>query len=247
MVVPLKQTQRGWTMDEDKLVIGGISKNAPQVEGKQSQWRGAPKPNGKCRVYVSEGVAYLNWGGEDHINSVSAADFLTQNILTGILGENYKHSVVNSNETYAQGEGTKAFIDYAKAHGFDLEDYDAKTWQIYAKTPDGKDFLNNPAIYWSTVELTNEMVQDPNVKIYVPVLGYRNGKYDVYRAPVVQYNSGKTTQYLSISNNFANITNESNGGSATFQFDKYEDAKKEYDKLMTQFQQNGTVSNVNGL
>ena len=29
MSVPLKQTIKGWTMDEDKLVIGGISKKCP--------------------------------------------------------------------------------------------------------------------------------------------------------------------------------------------------------------------------
>lgn len=239
MVVPLKQTQRGWTMDEDKLVIGGISKNTPQVEGKQPQWRGTPKANGKCRVYVSEGVAYLNWGGEDHINTVSAADFLTKDILENVLGTGYKHTVVNSNEPYGQGEGTKAFLDYAKKNGFDLEDYGAKSWQMYVKS--NGQFLTKPAIYWSTVDMT-----DDTVGKFIPVIGYRDGKYDVYRAKVVTYNENTTNQYNSLSIGFANITEGEDGlgGSATFQFNNYEDAKKAYDKIMALYEEKKDLSSV---
>lgn len=231
MSVPLKQTIKGWTMDEDKLVIGGISKNVPQENGKKPQWTGTPRPNGKCRVYVSEGIAYLNWGGEDHINSVSAADFLTKDIMLEILGSSYDHTVINSNEKYEQNGGTKKFLDYAKKNGFDLvNDYGATTWQIYVKDKDTSKMLEKPAIYWSTVELNDEMVGK-----FVPVIGYRDGKYDVYRAKVEQYNNkGDNTpyKYNSIAVNFAYITNGPSG-TATFQFDSYKQAKEEYDKLMT--------------
>ncbi len=244
MSVPLKQTIKGWTMDEDKLVIGGISKNAPQVEGKQPQWRGTPRPNGRCRVSVSEGTAYIYWG-EDHINSVSAADFLTKDILEKALGTSYGYTVINSNEKYEQNGGTQKFLDYAKKYGFDLvNDYGAATWQIYVKGSDSGPFLQNPAIYWSTVKLDNNMVPDNGKKTFVPVIGFRNGNYDVYYAEVVKYNPGGAKEYLSIKNNFANVQDGENGlgGSATFQFDSYEKAKEKYDELMERFQKNGTIT-----
>ena len=73
-------------------------------------------------------------------------------------------------------------------------------------------------------------------------MGYRDGKYDVYRAEVVVYNEGKATQYYSMKNNFANVTNA--GGSASFQFSNYEDAKAAYDTLLAAYEANGgTVPN----
>lgn len=69
----------------------------------------------------------------------------------------------------------------------------------------------------------------------VPVMGYRDKKYDVYIAKVVQYNTGKENQYLSLENNFAKVTEGTNGygGSATFQFNNYDDALREYENLLT--------------
>ena len=65
-------------------------------------------------------------------------------------------------------------------------------------------------------------------------MGYRNGMYDVYIAKVDQYNTGTDNQYYSLHNGFANVKNGGEngmGGSATFQYDSYEQAKAEYDKL----------------
>ncbi|MBP3509263.1 type IV pilin protein [Oscillibacter sp.] len=230
IVVPLKQTQDGWTMDKNNLVVGGIS-YADDVHW----WRKDPRAKGRCRVYYTNGEAFLNWCGETYINTVSAQDFLTKDILQEIVGNDYKHTVINSNETYEQGEGTKKFIDYAKKHGFDLSDYGAATWQIYVKEPGKNEILTHPAIYWSTVDLSSEMVGT-----FVPVMGYRDGKYDVYYAEVVTNNQGKTTEYNTIRNNFANVTEA--GGNATFQFDNYEDAKAAYDRIFTVYQQNGTLT-----
>lgn len=229
LIVPLKQTQRGWTIDESKLVIGGIRHS-------DINWIKDPhSANGRCKVYYSDGSPYLNWAGEDHINMESAKDFLTKEILEEIVGSNYKYNVINSNETYEQGEGTQKFTDYAKAHGFDLKDYDAATWQIYAKEPGGSGILSSPAIYWSTLTLTDNMVGSS-----IPVMGYRNGKYDVYCAKVVTYNPGTAKQYNAIQNNFANITES--GGTATFQFDNYKDAKSVYDQILDVYKKNGTLT-----
>lgn len=230
IIVPLKQTRNGWNgMDPDKLVVGGISHN-------DSHWvKKDPRAKGRCKVYYTNGEIFLNWAGEDHINMESAGDFLTQEILQVIVGNDYPYSVINSNETYGQGGGTKKFIDYAKANGFDLEDYGAKTWQIYAKESDSADkILTKPAIYWSSLDLEENMIGKN-----IPVMGYRDGKYDVYFAEVVKYNGGKKTEYLSIKNNFANVTNA--GGSASFQFNKYEDAKAAYDKIMAIYEDKKTL------
>ena len=228
LTVRLQQAVDGWTMNTDELNVGGI-RYTDDVH-----WKGKkPRAKGKCRVYYSEGEVYLNWAGEDHINSVSAQDFLTTEILREIVGDRYKYNVINSNETYGQGEGTQKFLDYAREHGFDLADYGAVTWQIYVKE-NGK-ILKKPAIYWSTVELT-----DRTVGRNIPVMGYRDGKYDVYSAPVVTYNSGTANEYHSISSNFANVTDS--GGKATFQYDSYEEAKAAYDKILAVYQENGNVN-----
>ena len=222
--VPLKQARNGWSMNADKLVVGGISHSDNHWKGKD------PRAKGRCKVYYFEGEVYLNWRGEDHINLVSAQDFLTKDILLDIVGDKYKYNVINSNEPYGQNEGTKKFIDYAKKNGFDLSDYDARTWQIYVKEPGANsDFLKEPAIYWSTVELTNNTVGN-----YVPVMGYRNGKYDVYRAKVETYNAGTANKYNSLQNNFASVKNS--GSSATFQFDNYEDAKVVYNQILNVYE-----------
>ena len=229
LTVPLKQAKNGWTMDADKLVIGGIS-HADSVH-----WLKDPRANGRCRVYYSDGAAFLNWVGEDHINKFSAPDFLTQDILRDIVGDNYRYNVINSNETYGQGEGTKKFIDYAKKNGFDLSDYGATTWQIYVKEPGKNTVLEKPAIYWSSVKLT-----DDTVGKYVPVMGYRDGKYDVYYALVETYNSGTDNQYNSLRNNFANVTDA--GGNASFQFDSYEEAKAAYDAILGVYEEKKTLT-----
>ena len=222
--VPLKQARNGWSMNADKLVVGGISRSDDHWKGKD------PRAKGRCKVYYIEGEVYLNWHGEDHINLVSAQDFLTKDILRDIVGDQYKYNVINSNEPYGQNEGTKKFIDYAKKNGFDLSDYDAKTWQIYVKEPGANsDFLKEPAIYWSTVEL-----RDDTVGNYVPVMGYRDGKYDVYRAKVETYNAGTANVYNSLQNNFASVKNS--GSSATFQFDNYEDAKVVYNQILNVYE-----------
>ena len=230
LTVRLQQAVDGWTMNTDELNVGGI-RYTDDVH-----WKGKkPRAKGKCRVYYSEGEVYLNWAGEDHINSVSAQDFLTTEILREIVGDLYKYNVINSNETYGQGEGTQKFLDYAREHGFNLADYGAATWQIYVKEPGKNTILEKPAIYWSTVELGDETVGKK-----VPVMGYRDGKYDVYSALVETYNSGTANQYNSIKNNFANITDS--GGNATFQFDSYEEAKAAYDKILAVYQEKGDVN-----
>ena len=222
--VPLKQARNGWSMNADKLVVGGISRSDDHWKGKD------PRAKVRCKVYYIEGEVYLNWHGEDHINLVSAQDFLTKDILRDIVGDQYKYNVINSNEPYGQNEGTKKFIDYAKKNGFDLSDYDATTWQIYVKEPGANSgFLEKPAIYWSTVDLTSNTVGN-----YVPVMGYRDGKYDVYRAKVETYNAGTANVYNSLQNNFASVKNS--GSSATFQFDNYEDAKVVYNQILNVYE-----------
>lgn len=130
------------------------------------------------------------------------------------------------------------FIDYAKKHGFDLKDYGAATWQIYVKEKgagSSGSILSNPAIYWSTIELTSETVGKG-----VPVMGYRDGKYDVYFANVVINNKGNKNEYITIQNDFANITEK--GGTATFQFDNYNDAKAKYDLILKEYEDNKTLT-----
>ncbi|MDO4516828.1 MAG: prepilin-type N-terminal cleavage/methylation domain-containing protein [Bacillota bacterium] len=220
--VPLKQAQDNWQMNKDTLTIGGI----PSSDS--AHWKGAPKAHGSCKVYCSDGEIILYWGKEDHINRTSAADFLTEEILTKILGD-YNHTVINSNEPESQNEGTKKFLEYAREHGFDLaEDYGAATWQIYVKDPNSKNILSKPAIYWSTLELSADIVGKS-----IPVMGYRDGKYDVYYAQVVKNNEGKPNEYITIRNNFANVTEA--GGSASFQFTDYAKAKEVYDKILTDY------------
>ncbi|MCI5503218.1 MAG: prepilin-type N-terminal cleavage/methylation domain-containing protein [Anaerobutyricum sp.] len=231
-IVPLKQKKDDWALEEEKLVVAGISSSD------SVHWLNKPRAKGKCKVFYMNGSMFFNWSGEDHINSISAADFLTQKILEKILGDasQYKYTVINSNEPYEQNGGTQKFLDYAKKNGFDLNDYGAKTWQIYAKeSTSAPDILSNPAIYWSSVDISDS----EKVGKKVPVMGYRDGKYDVYYAEVVKYNNGKN-EYYSFRNNFANITNS--GGSATFQFDNYKEAKQKYDKLLEAYNANGNVT-----
>ena len=231
-VVPLKQARDGWSLDPDKLVIAGISSSDTV------HWLNTPRAKGQCKVYYMNGDIFINWSIEDHINSISAADFLTKNILESILGggSQYPYTVINSNEHYDQNGGTQKFIDYAQAHGFDLNDYGARTWQIYAKESNSSaDILSKPAIYWTGIELTPAMLGKK-----VPVMGFRDGKYDVYYAEVVKYNSGTADEYFSLKNNFANVTDA--GGSATFQFNEYSTAKKVYDKLLAAFETYGDVT-----
>lgn len=160
--VSLKQAVRGWSMDAKQLVVGGIARGS-------SGWRGVPSANGTATVSYSLSTrqAIIKWGGEDHINKVSAGDFLIKETLLDVLKENYSHTVVNSNESYAQGEGTQKITDFFNKQGINLADYGAATWQMYVqeskKDESGKwvnSYLEQPAIYWSTVELDKNMVAD---------------------------------------------------------------------------------------
>lgn len=242
--VSLKQAIDGWTTKMDNIVIGSVAYTD------DVHWLHDPKANGSCKVYFQDGAVFLDWGGDaktpaaspvkqDHINPISAKDFLTKDILTQILPDKYSYSVINSNEPEAQGGGTQKFLAYAREHGFDLADYGAVTWQIYAKETSTGPFLENPAIYWSSVPL-DESLKDK----YIPVMGYRDGKYDVYMAQVTQYNTGTENQYYSIKNNFANMTNANGGlgGTATFQFDTYEAALAKYNDALGLFNQKGSLS-----
>lgn len=230
--VPLKQAQDGWTTKMDNIIIGGVA------YADKDHWLHSPKAGGTCKVYYKNNAVYFDWGTEDHINEISAMDFLTKEILENILPPDYRYSVINSNEPYNQKEGTQKFMDYAKKNGFDLADYGANTWQIYAKDTGINSILSNPSIYWSSVTLEDSMIGKN-----VPVMGYRDGKYDVYYAKVVQYNTGKENQYLSLENDFAKVKEGTNGygGSATFQFKNYDDAKVEYDKLLDIYNEKKTV------
>lgn len=228
-IIPLTQKVNGWTMQQNSLAIGSIAASD------SAHWRGTPRAGGHCRVYLADNnEVIINWSGETHINNISAQDFLTKDILESIVGANYPHTVINSNEKYEQGDGTKAFLDYAKKLGFNLEDYDAATWQIYVKDKNSKEFLDSPAIYWSTLKVTaNELDK------MVPVMGFRDGKYDVYYAKVVKYNTGANT-YYTIPNNFAEVLNS--GGKASFQFDNYEDARAAYDQLLDRYEKQGGLN-----
>lgn len=232
--VPLKQAVKGWTTDISNISIGGITQNS-------GYWLRAPESGGTCKVYYRDDHAYIDWGGkEGYINKTSAAEFLTKEILKEIVGEKYKYNVINSNELETQGEGTKKFMDYAREHGFNLStDYGATTWQIYAKSSDSSGILSNPAIYWSTVP-----VDSSNEGKNVPVIGYRNEKYDVYYAKVEKYNAGTANEYYSLHNGFANVMEGEDGlgGSATFQYDSYEQAKAEYDKLLKIYEDKKTLT-----
>ena len=82
LTVRLQQAVDGWTMNTDELNVGGI-RYTDDVH-----WKGKkPRAKGKCRAYYSEGGVYLNWAGEDYINSVSAQDFLTPEALRDIVGD----------------------------------------------------------------------------------------------------------------------------------------------------------------
>ena len=245
--VSLKQAMDGWTTKMDNIVIGGVA-YADDVH-----WLHAPKANGSCKVYFRDGAAFFDWGGDvkqpvdssgkqTHINPISAKDFLTKDILTQILSEFYSYTVVNSNETVGQDGGTKKFLDYAAEKGFDLAaDYGATTWQIYFKEPKTGAILEQPAIYWSSIAL------DADTKgKKIPVIGYRDRMYDLYMAEVTQYNAGTANQYYSIKNDFANITNGSNGlgGTATFQFSTYEVALEKYNEALELYNKNGTLTDT---
>ena len=73
-------------------------------------------------------------------------------------------------------------------------------------------------------------------------MGYRDGKYDVYRAKVETYNVGTANEYNSLQNNFASVKNS--GSSATFQFDNYEDAKAVYDQTLDVYK--ASTSGIDG-
>ena len=242
--VTLTQAKDGWTTKTDDLTVGGIA------FADDKHWLKAPKAKGTCKAYFQDGEVYIDWGGGQKkplplnevtpFDSNAAAQFLTKEILTNILGDTYQYSVINSNEPVEQDGGTKKFLEEAKKKGLDLEKYGAVTWQIYAKEPTGGSsaaMLDTPAIYWSTVEAGSV-----SLGTNIPVIGYREGRYDVYMAKVVAYNGGTKYQYFSIKNNFANVTNTGTGGSASFQFSSYEDARKAYDDALARYMEKGTLS-----
>lgn len=253
--VELKQIIDYW-QTPGNITIGGTT-HVPGA-GDTDHWKGVPGKNGTCIIsYNPTDGTVFQWSGgtasvikQTHINTISAQQFLTQEKLKEIVGEDYKHSIINSNEPYYTGSGgTRKFLDFAAANGFDLKnDYGAVTWQIYVKAGANETnptkILQNPAIYWSTIELTDDMIKEnPADNVYVPVMGYRNGKYDVYSAQVVINNPGKLDEYLSLRSNFANIINGEDGlgGNASIQFDTYEEAETAYKKLLDAYEKNGTV------
>lgn len=248
--VTLTQAKDGWTTKTDGLAVGGVAYTDDE------HWLKAPKAKGTCTVYFEDGQIYIDWGGgqkkplplsqSTYISKPIADRFLTKDILSNILekdGSKYKYNVINSNEPVEQNEGTKLFLDYAAEKGLNLANYGAATWQIYAKN--SSQMLDIPAIYWSTVEASSVTVDT-----YIPVIGYRpgidntEGTYDVYMAKVVRYNGGTKNEYYSIKNDFANVTNGSDGlgGSASFQFADYDTAMAKYNEALTRYIEKGSLS-----
>ncbi|MDO4501452.1 MAG: type II secretion system protein [Erysipelotrichaceae bacterium] len=225
--VKLSQQFDGWDTDITGMQVGGVQ------AGDYTHWQNRPKAGGTAKVYYKDYQVYINRGGEDYINAISASEFLTKDLLISILGSSYGFNVVNSNEPLSQKGGTYKFEEFAKANGVDLKQYGANTWQIYAKG-DGQ-FLDQPVIYWSTVELNNTMD-----KQFIPIMGYRDGKYDVYRAEIITYNRGTAKEYTTIKNNFVKIGNTSSV--ATFEYENYYEALDIYNKLMLAYEANGTVT-----
>lgn len=228
--VDLTQSANGWASEQLKSTLDSLCSSAQQT--------GAPVRNGFAKVLcLLNGTVQIVYSG-NVIDTVTASDFLTKEKLEEMFeggGSKYSYSVINSNETYAQGGGTKKFEDFAKKYGLDLANYGATTWQMYVKEADKSDkFLDQPAIYWSTVDINN-LPEGTGV----PVMGYRDGHYDVWFAKVTIYNKGNTTEYHSFENSTASV--KDSGGSASFQFDSYEKARAEYDKMYQLYSNRGSL------
>lgn len=233
--VKLSQAADGWTTRTDGLAVGGVAFSDDE------HWLMAPKAKGTCQVYFDKGQVFINWNSGQAIpadlteSNSGSWGFLDKVTLDHALGSSYKYSVVNSNEPFRDG-GTDKFL--STVNGFDAASYGAAVWQIYVKEPSGgasAAMLNSPAMYWSTVE-ASAMTEGT----YIPVIGYRDGAYDVYMAKVVQYNKNTPNAYYSLSNNFANITNA--GGSASFQFSSYEEAMAKYNEALSRYKKNGDLT-----
>lgn len=119
----MRADRRGFTVAELLIVVAIIAvlvgvaipvfNNQTERARGSSGWRGVPSANGTATVSYSLSTrqAIIKWGGEDHINKVSAGDFLTKETLLDVLKGNYGHIVVNSNESYAQGECSYSFVN----------------------------------------------------------------------------------------------------------------------------------------
>ncbi len=236
ITVDLNQTKDGWTLPESLLKVGSIdSKN-------EEQWIGEPLGNGTCTVYYSKDkqvVIHWNGSGEgkkktlDYICHETAETFLTKELLEKGLGDasKYPYTVLDSNapESTEKGRYTKAYLDYLKSIGVDIQDYGAVSWQINIRGgKDDKDILDKPAIYWTTLDISDPSLEGKRI----PVLGFREKQdskndtagYDVYYATVTRTDGYPVLQ--------TNAWVDAEGTSATFKCSSYEDAKAAYDELM---------------
>lgn len=86
----------------DHMVLGGVAYTDDE------HWKNEPKAGGSCKVYFSNDAVFLDWGGDakppspevakqDHINQISANDFLTKDILTGLLVYSGSHGWYGGN------------------------------------------------------------------------------------------------------------------------------------------------------
>lgn len=215
--VPLKQEVEKWASVQLESALDGLCTDGSQ--------HGYPFPNGTAHVrrYAS-GRVEIAYGG-DYINPVSAEKFLLPSILQSIVGDGYSYNVLDSEEKHP-GQGTAKFNKEMEAAGFDLEKYGAKSWTIYLK--DSKDvYLKNPAIYYTP----DKIAQDGSMLgKRVPVIGYRDGKYDVYVTTVVKYNGKDSSQYDYYGlQRLGRAQLDEGTGSATFQYDTWEEAKRAFE------------------
>lgn len=216
--VDLLQKARGWESSQLEATLDSLCTN-----GKQS---GSPAPGGRATVRCNAtGEATISYGG--HIDTETAQVFLTRDILESILERDssgnpskYPHSVVDSEE-YHKGFGTERFKAAMEAAGFDLAEHGAASWTIYAKGPDGK-YLEKPAIYYTLDKVSQDV---SSVGKRVAVIGYRDGKYDVHIATVKRYD-GDGAPYNGLER--LSPAAVAQGGTATFQYDSWEEAERAY-------------------
>ena len=218
--VPLKQTVNKWDSQQFETALDGLCTSGEQV--------GFPYVKGYASVRCDKkGNVSISYTGS-YINPVSAVSFLDKNLLMSILNKdangkpiNYPHSVVDSEE-YHEGFGTERFNAAMKDAGFSLEDHGAASWTIYVKGSDGQ-YLDNPVIYYTPDKISQESSKAGD---RIPVIGYRDGRYDVYIATIKEY-SGDGKPYKGLSRLSPSAVMM--GGSASFQYDTWEEAQAAYD------------------
>ena len=219
--VNLKQTSTGWASDEFRAALDGLC-----TSGTQS---GSPYVRGCAYVRCMENGSVVIYYPGSTINEETAKNFLTKEILSSILEvkdangniKKYPHAVVDSEETHA-GFGTERFKQAMKDIGFDLEAHGAASWTIYAKDANGQ-YLDTPSIYFTPEKISQD---ESAVGTRVPVIGYRDGHYDVYIMKVARY-PGDGSPYNGLSR--LGAATVSPGGSASFQYENWEDAQAAYD------------------